>query len=134
MKSDTSPSKRWLDCKAIKITFFYELERNAIDQRKTNDHLLFIHFKAIQSLYWNEATVSFTDLDQDSKIIIFQSFLTTFRHLLSLVVPFKLLGKFGNFWILHLAVKVPHRARDPVNAPGRVRVISYVRLGKVRLS
>jgi len=29
---------------------------------------------------------------------------------------------------------VPRRARDPVNAPGRVRVLGYVRLGKVRLS
>jgi hypothetical protein len=29
------------------------------------------------------------------------------RHLLSLAVPFKLFGKFGNFWILHLAEKVP---------------------------
>ncbi len=56
------------------------------------------------------------------------------RHLLSLAVPFKLLGKFGNFCILHLAVKVPRRARGPVNAPGRVRVICYVRSGKVRLS
>jgi hypothetical protein len=36
-------------------------------------------------------------------------------------------GKFGNFRILRLAEKVPRRARGPVNAPGRVRVLGYVR-------
>jgi hypothetical protein len=58
----------------------------------------------------------------------------TTGHLLSLAVPFNFLGKFGNFLILRLAVKVPRRARDLVNAPGMVRVIGYVRSGKVRLS
>ncbi len=33
-----------------------------------------------------------------------------------------------------MAVKVPRRARDPLNAPGRVRVIGYVRSGKFKLS
>jgi hypothetical protein len=56
------------------------------------------------------------------------------QHLLSLVVPFKLLGKFGNFRILRLAEKVPCRAWGLVNAPGRVRVLGYVRLGKIRFS
>ncbi len=53
------------------------------------------------------------------------------RHFLSLVVPFKILGKFGNFWILPLAEKLPCGARGHVTAPGKVRVLGYVRLCKI---
>jgi hypothetical protein len=53
-------------------------------------------------------------------------------HLLSLAVQLKLFGKFGNFGILNLAKKVPCKDRGHVNSPGRVSVLSYVSLGKIR--
>ncbi len=46
--------------------------------------------------------------------------------------PIKKCGR-GNYWIffLHLAEKMPRMPLGPVNASGKVRVIGYVRLGKV---